>query len=99
MNRITRAIANKESDNVLVEARQERYDECGVVDGLVDMTVIDSYYRNNDNKVGMMDLNAVVNDLKESLSNQLLFNFGADSKFYYLFGADICTLQTADAFI
>ena len=70
MEDITSAIANIEPDNVLIEAREEMYDEYGVVDGPVDMTVAYSYCLDNEIKIGMVDWWVVDNDFKEDSTNE-----------------------------
>ncbi|MEL7662106.1 hypothetical protein [Acetobacterium wieringae] len=69
MEDITSVIANIEPDTVLIEAREEMYDEYGVVDGPIDMTVVYSYCLVNDIKVGMVDWWVVDNEFKENSTN------------------------------
>lgn len=69
MEDITSAIANIKPDCVLIEAREAIYNEYGVVDGPVDMTVVYSYCLDNDIKVGMVDWWVVDNDFKSNSTN------------------------------
>lgn len=70
MEDITSAIANIKPDCILIEAREEIYNEYGVVDGPVDMTVVYSYCLDNDIKVGMVDWWMVDNDFKSNSTNE-----------------------------
>nr|WP_320024171.1 hypothetical protein [uncultured Acetobacterium sp.] len=70
MEDITSAIANIKPDRVLIEAREEMYNEYGVVDGPVDMAVVYSYCLDNDIKVGMVDWWVVDNDFQGNSTNE-----------------------------
>ncbi len=70
MEDITSAIANIKPDRVLIEAREEMYNEYGVVDGPVDMAVVYSYCLDNDIKVGMVDWWVVDNGFQGNSTNE-----------------------------